>query len=196
MPDDAPFEPAAAVPEPASVTHAVETTETAKEKREKKRFPFFTIFTFIACCFGVLQNFKEIVEKFDRSIEAVAEALQHVDIFGLAGGYVDGLRLHGPSMRAGWAYPWEALFAGIQGMWGAMTSGGWLSIVAGIFVIAIGLGATVWALSKADEAGDANWFSVAVDCSRRHRFGGRRIRDEHAARGMVLCIVVCVLGAR
>ena len=55
-----------------------EPAAPAAEPEKKRRPPFVAIFTFLACCFAMLQFLHEIIEHYDASIEAV--------LFGLAGG--------------------------------------------------------------------------------------------------------------
>jgi hypothetical protein len=122
---------------------------TAREaEAEKKPLPYGTIFVFVASCAGVVGGLHDLVTYFNGALEAVELALQHIDIFALVGGYIDGARNGStwtglPPSFAPYLNLLFAVLNGIIGMWHVMTSGGWLSMGLGFLMVACGIGAIV-----------------------------------------------------
>ena len=131
---------------------------------EGGRAPFLTIFTFIACCVGIFETFRGVIEFFDKGLQSVEDALQNVDVVAVAEGFATGALASNPGLN--WGAPWVILWGGLTGMWAKLVSGGWPSLLAGIAACACSIGLLAFCLSKtSDEYSEddaAKWFARGI----------------------------------
>jgi hypothetical protein len=131
----------------------------------KKRPPYATIFTVLACIAGVLQFVHEIAEANQAAIRNADDALRHVDLYGLANGYVNGINTWQPEPGLGLWAPIAAFGAGVHGAWEATVAGGWLAIVAGIGVTLCGIALAVYVLAEPKEGKQRGPVALLLGCA-------------------------------
>ncbi len=132
----------------------------AAEEGEKRRFSWTAIFSLIAVLYAIAEALHGGLERQISGLTAFEAALKQVDVIGLSGAFIDGVRGYVPTELNLWT-PWAELLAGLHGMWSAMTAGGWLTIASGLLVLASGIG--LFVVAGANFESDNEWLrSVAV----------------------------------
>ncbi len=132
----------------------------AAEDVRKLRFSWTAIFSLIAVLYGILEAVHGGLEPQIAALTAFESSLKQVDVIGLSGAFIDGVRGYAPTELTLWT-PWAELLAGLHGMWSAMTAGGWLTIASGVLVVGSGIGMLFFAGATAESEND--WLrSVAV----------------------------------
>jgi hypothetical protein len=120
------------------------------DEKKPKKWPVgpATLFTIVASIVAELNFFHEMLGAQVTTLGRTAQALGTVDAYALAVAYVGGMRSGGVSVTIGTDSQWAGLVGfkdGIAAVWNAMVAGGIGSIVAGVCVVACGIGIVVLA---------------------------------------------------